>query len=201
VNDCDLAAAARGERRLDDALGAVAGDLGTATATSGVGMVAEPLMHGAVRIKPSVFSRTITKSMSPASRRQSGPQRRPDIGEQVEPLAQLAGQVEPAWATSGYSLCDTGPDDSVRLRCLRDHFILDGGAGGLERIESDRGRLKGQVEPEYTIGFTQHIDGGAHDFRPDAVARQDKEVGRSSVKLGVACFGLVFQRHLLLRRN
>jgi hypothetical protein len=38
---------------------------------------------------------------------------------------------------------------------------------------------------------SQHVEGGADDLRPDVVARQDEETGRSGLKLVAACFGSV----------
>ena len=100
------------ERRLDDARGAFARDL--AHRQGEVGRrheLAGPDMHGAVGIEPfGVLAHDHEIDVAAAARRQARPRpRRPDVGEQVEPAAQLAGRIEAASATGGYSLWDTGP--------------------------------------------------------------------------------------------
>src|SRR5262249_57596214 len=70
-----------------------------------------------------------------------------------------------------------------------------GKGGGVNGMKWYRGGLKSQIKHKDAIRFAQHIEGGADDLRPDAVARKDEETGWASVKhVG---FGLICQRHLL----
>ena len=134
VNRRHLAPPPRRERegRLGDALAALAADL--ADRQREVGRrheLARPRMHGAVRVKAlGVLAHDHEIDVAPAPRRQSRARARgPDIGEQIEPPAQLARRIEPALRNRRIFVVRNRPEnDPVGGLGLRDHIVGHGGA-------------------------------------------------------------------------
>ena len=164
------------ERRLDDALGAFARDLAHREGdVGGRHELAGPDMHGAVGIEAfGVLAHDHEIDVAAAARRQARPRpRRPDVGEQVEPAAQLAGRIEAAFGDRRIFVVRYRPeDDARRLLRLLDHGVGCRGAAGAERGEPDVGGLVGEAELELPVGGVEHLHGGRDDFRTDAVAGQ-----------------------------
>jgi hypothetical protein len=139
-------------------------------------------MHGAVGIKPfGVLAHDHEIDVAAAARRQARPRpRRPDIGEQVEPAAQLAGRIEPALAHRRIVVVrHRAEDDAGSLLGLLDHRVGNRGAGVVERGEADIGGLVSEAEPEPPVCGLEHFDGRGDDLRADAVARQHQQGGRA----------------------
>ncbi len=82
-------------------------------------------------------------------------------------------------------------NDAIGAFRPRNHVVRDGGPGGLERIESDRRRLKDKLKPEQAVCRTQHVDGGGDDLRPDAVAREHQKAGCIAMRSMVTWFGAI----------
>ncbi len=172
--------------------------LRTERATSGVGMNSPgPDMHGAVGVEAfGVLAHDHEIDVAAAARRQARPRpRRPDVGEQVEPAAQLAGRIEAALGDRRIFVVRHRPeDDAGRLLRPLDHGVGSRGAAGAKRGEADVGGLVGEAELELPVGGVEHLHGGGDDFRADAVAGQHQKGGLARTLPA----GFRFRQELLL---
>ena len=116
--------------------------------------------------------------------------RRADVGVEIEPLAQVAGRVEPALRAGGYSLCDTGPS-STPCAALAFSNTAWGNVVPAARCAAQPMAAVSKAGPARICGRgTQHCKRRGDDLRPDAVAFQHQNVEGTAV----------LRRHAHLRR-
>ena len=114
--------------------------------------------------------------------------RRPDIGVEIEPLAQLARRIEAALRDRRIVVVRHRPEDhAVGGLGGVDRGVREGRAVRAQRRQADGDGRERQAEAERAVGGAQHRQRGGGDLRPDAVAFHDDEADRRGRRALIAC--------------
>jgi hypothetical protein len=135
-------------------------------------------LHVAVGVKAlGVLARDHEIEFAAAQLKSGIGTRRPDIGEQVEALAQRHRWVDLAARRVFELKCVGRPEhDAVRAPRLLNDVRMDGMVARLQAGVADRRLLKLQPEREACVRRFQDRERRGGDFRPDPVARENEEV-------------------------
>ncbi len=190
VHDRDMPAPLHreAERFLGDAHRGVARDLAhRERQVGGRHELARSLEHVAVGIEPLgvLAHHHEIDRLAAARRKPFACLRGPDVGEQVEPLAQRARRVDAALVGGRIVVVRDRPeDDAVGGLRGREARFGKRRALRLERLEPDRHVLERELDLPAFSGGAQHVEGRGGDLRPDAVALHDAKAERGGVGKG-----------------